>query len=131
MIDRRMCAHALLRQSGAPPWLTENCMQGESDARLVLDRRGRHAVMGPEAAVNAVFYNRIQATSEAERPALIARLREEYSADVDLKLLASELVVDDIVPYTGLREELLRRFALIAGRNEDRPPEKKHGVWPV
>jgi acetyl-CoA carboxylase carboxyltransferase component len=100
------------------------------DACLALPS-ARIAVMGPEAAVNAVFYNRIQATPEAERPALIARLREEYAADVDLKLLASELVVDDVVPYAGLREELLRRFALIAGRNEDRRPEKKHGVWPV
>ena len=91
----------------------------------------RIAVMGPQAAVNAVFYNQIQETPEAEREALITRLRDEYASDVDLMLLASELVVDDVVPTELLREELVRRFAVARGRPEDARPRKKHGVWPV
>ncbi len=91
----------------------------------------RIAVMGPEAAVNAVYYNRIQATPEDERPALIEKLREEYKADVDLKLLASELVIDDIVPHARLRDDLVARFEAIRDRVDDAPPPKKHGVYPV
>ncbi len=89
------------------------------------------AVMGPQAAVNAVFYNRIQSTPEAEREALVADLRAEYERDVDLMLLASELVIDDVVPPERLREALVRRFALISDRPEDEPPAKKHGIIPV
>lgn len=100
------------------------------DACLALPS-ARIAVMGPEAAVNAVFYNRIQATPPEDRPALVERLRAEYSEDVDLMRLASELVIDDVVPFTRLRADLVRRFALLRDRPEDEPPRKKHGVWPV
>ena len=89
------------------------------------------AVMGPDAAVNAVYYNRIQETPEDQRKALVAKLREEYRADIDLGLLASELVIDDIVPHAALREELIRRYAVIRDRSELEPPIKKHGVYPV
>jgi acetyl-CoA carboxylase carboxyltransferase component len=89
------------------------------------------AVMGPDAAVNAVFYNRIQATPEAERAQLVEKLREEYRADIELELLGSELVVDDIVPPERLRDELIRRFALYRVRPEDPLPAKKRGIRPV
>jgi len=89
------------------------------------------AVMGPEAAVNAVFYNRIQATPESDREALVKQLRAEYEADIDLELLASELVVDDIVPPERLRQALVERFAEIRDRPEDRRADKKHGVTPL
>ncbi len=89
------------------------------------------AVMGPDAAVNAVFYNRIQATPEAERAALVAKLRDEYRADIELELLGSELVVDDIVAPEQLREELVRRFAYYRARAEDALPPKKRGIRPV
>ena len=43
------------------------------------------AVMGPQAAVNAVFYNQIQAIEDAgEREAFVAAKREEYAADIDV-----------------------------------------------
>ncbi|HEX4305494.1 MAG TPA: acyl-CoA carboxylase subunit beta, partial [Solirubrobacterales bacterium] len=78
------------------------------------------AVMGPEAAVNAVFFNPIQAIAdEAERAAFVAAQREEYAADIDLLHLASELVVDAIVEPEDLRDDLIRRYALVAdGRRE-------------
>ncbi|HNF96478.1 MAG TPA: acyl-CoA carboxylase subunit beta, partial [Pseudomonadota bacterium] len=41
------------------------------------------AVMGPEAAVNAVFFNKIQEKPEAERAAYIEQLRAEYREDID------------------------------------------------
>jgi propionyl-CoA carboxylase beta subunit len=70
------------------------------------------AVMGPQAAVNAVFYNQIQAIDdEGGREAFVAEKRAEYAEDIDLLHLASELVVDAVVEPDDLRGELIRRFA--------------------
>ncbi len=88
------------------------------------------AVMGPEAAVNAVFARKIEALPEEERAAFVAQKRAEYSEDVDLLKLASELVVDDIIPGDNLRQELIRRFAFYR-EGYELPLNKKHGVVPV
>ena len=88
------------------------------------------AVMGPSAAVNAVFYNKIQEVPEAERDAYVAKLREEYRADIDLMKLAGELAVDAVVPGDRLRAEIATRFARYANKEELRP-RKKHLVSPV
>jgi len=86
------------------------------------------AVMGPQAAVNAVYYNKIQSVPEgAERDALVLSLRDEYRKDVDIQKLASELVVDAVIPFSALRAEVLRRFDHYADKVEERPP-KKHLV---
>src|SRR6188472_972378 len=78
------------------------------------------AVMGPEAAVNAVYANRIAAIEdEAERAAFIDERRREYEEDVDLLRLASELVIDAIVPFEGLRDELIGRFAAADPRDRE------------
>ena len=67
--------------------------------------------MGPQAAINAVFYNQIQAIEdEAEREAFVAAKREEYAADIDILHLASEMVVDAVVEPADLRADLIRRF---------------------
>jgi acetyl-CoA carboxylase carboxyltransferase component len=89
------------------------------------------AVMGPQAAVNAVYYNKIQEVPAGqERDAYVAELREQYRQDVDLEKLASELIVDQVVPFEGLRDEIARRFHHAEGRREERVP-KKHLVPPV
>jgi acetyl-CoA carboxylase carboxyltransferase component len=88
------------------------------------------AVMGPEAAVNAVYFNKIQEKPEAERAAFVTALRDEYKKDIDLVKLASELVIDAVVPGRGLREELSRRYRLYAEGYEP-PATRKHGVTPV
>ena len=70
------------------------------------------AVMGPEAAINAVFYNQIQAIDdEAEREEFVARKRAEYAEDIDILHLASELVIDAVIEPDELRAELIRRYA--------------------
>jgi acetyl-CoA carboxylase carboxyltransferase component len=88
------------------------------------------AVMGPEAAVNAVFFNKIQEKPEAERAAYVAKLRDEYREDIDLVKLGSELVVDAIVPGNGLRDELVARLGLYCERQKP-PAMKKRSVTPV
>jgi acetyl-CoA carboxylase carboxyltransferase component len=89
------------------------------------------AVMGPEAAINAVFYNQIQAIEdEVERQAFVARKREEYAADIDILHLASELVVDAVVRPEDLRAELVRRFALAEGKQRSFA-ERRNPITPA
>ena len=76
------------------------------------------AVMGPQAAVNAVFYNQIQSIEdEAEREAFVAGKRAEYAEGVDLLHLASEMVIDGVIEPESLRGELISRFATARGRD--------------
>jgi acetyl-CoA carboxylase carboxyltransferase component len=88
------------------------------------------AVMGPEPAVNAVFYNRLAELPEEERAARRRELEDEYRRDVDLYKLASNLVVDDVVEPDLLREQLIARFHAYATKAVPRP-DRKHGVPPV
>jgi acetyl-CoA carboxylase carboxyltransferase component len=89
------------------------------------------AVMGPQAAINAVYYNQLQAIEDdAERAAKTEQLREEYAADIDILHLASELVIDAVIEPEDLRGELIRRFAHAAGKRRDWP-EKRNPVTPV
>jgi acetyl-CoA carboxylase carboxyltransferase component len=88
------------------------------------------AVMGAEAAVNAVFANKIAARPEAERAAFIEELREEYRSDIDIVKLAANGHVDAIVPGDDLRAELLRRFAVLATK-EDPGYQRRRPVLPV
>ena len=87
-------------------------------------------VMGPSAAVNAVFYNKIQELPEADRPAYVKKLQEEYREDIDLYRLASDLIVDAVVAPNDLRTELVNRFAAYATSQRPRI-DRKHGVFPV
>jgi acetyl-CoA carboxylase carboxyltransferase component len=89
------------------------------------------AVMGPEAAINAVFFNQVQAIEdEAERERFVAEKREEYSEDIDILHLASELVVDAVIQPDDLRAEVIRRFALAEGK--DRAfSERRNPITPV
>jgi acetyl-CoA carboxylase carboxyltransferase component len=101
-----------------------------TDATIALPT-ARIAVMGPEAAVNAVFANKIAAiTDDEEREAFIQQEREIYETDVDILRLASELIIDDIVLPSQLRGELIRR--LDHARGKDRTfSHRRHGVPPV
>jgi propionyl-CoA carboxylase beta subunit len=89
------------------------------------------AVMGPQAAINAVYYNQLQSIEdEAARAARTEELRQEYAQDIDILHLASELVVDAVIQPDGLRGELIRRFALAAGKHREWP-EKRNPITPV
>jgi acetyl-CoA carboxylase carboxyltransferase component len=89
------------------------------------------AVMGPEAAVNAVYANKIEAIEdEAERAQFVAERRAEYEQDVDLLRLASELVVDAIVEPEALRDEIVNRLAVAEGKDRSFST-RRHGVPPV
>jgi acetyl-CoA carboxylase carboxyltransferase component len=88
------------------------------------------AVMGPEPAINAVFFNRLAELPEEQREQRRRELEDEYRRDVDIYKLAGNLIVDDVVEPDRLREALIARFDAYATRHHPRP-ERKHGVPPV
>jgi propionyl-CoA carboxylase beta subunit len=89
------------------------------------------AVMGPQAAINAVYYNQLQAIDDpGERAQRTEQLRAEYAEDIDILHLASELVIDAVVQPELLRDELIRRFAQAATKRRTWP-DKHNAVTPV
>jgi acetyl-CoA carboxylase carboxyltransferase component len=101
----------------------------EPDATIALPT-AKIAVMGAEAAVNAVYANKIAALDPEEREAFVKAKRAEYEEDIDIVHLASELVVDALVEPHELRDQLIRRFA--AAAHKDRSfSRRRHGVTPV
>ncbi|WP_031409732.1 acyl-CoA carboxylase subunit beta [Geobacillus vulcani] len=101
----------------------------EPDCCLALPN-AQIAVMGPEAAVNAVYANKIAELPPEERAAFVEQKREEYRRDIDIYRLASELVVDGIIAPNELRNELIRRFEAYMSKYMVFS-ERKHGVYPV
>lgn len=102
----------------------------EPDACIALPS-AKIAVMGPEAAVNAVFAKKIAALgSDEERVRFVAEQRRIYEADVDLMRLASDLVVDAVVEPEQLRGELVARFSAASAKSR-RFSDRHHGVPPV
>jgi acetyl-CoA carboxylase carboxyltransferase component len=100
------------------------------DATIALPT-ARIAVMGPEAAVNAVYANKIAAIEdEAEREQFVQDRRREYETDVDLERLAADLVLDQVVEADALRAELLLRLRY--AKNRDRHfATKRRDIPPV
>lgn len=89
------------------------------------------AVMGPEAAVNAVYSNKIQEIEDPkEKLAFVQAKHKEYQEEIDLYRLASELIIDDIVEPDELRDVLISRFDYYSTKHIPMPP-KKHPVYPV
>jgi acetyl-CoA carboxylase carboxyltransferase component len=101
----------------------------EPDATIALPQ-AMIAVMGAEAAVNAVYANKIAEKPEAERAAFVEELRQQYREDIDILKLASELHVDAITPGDELRAELVRRLANAATKQVPGYPRRR-SVLPV
>ncbi|MES1035734.1 acyl-CoA carboxylase subunit beta [Bacillus pumilus] len=88
------------------------------------------AVMGPEAAVNAVYANKIAELPAEERAAFIQEKRKEYQEDMNIYELASEMIVDGVIPFDHLRNELCHRFHAYSSK-EMTFTRRKHPVYPV
>ncbi|MEA2681996.1 MAG: methylmalonyl-CoA decarboxylase subunit alpha [Chloroflexota bacterium] len=101
----------------------------EPDATLALPS-AKIAVMGPEAAVNAVFAKKLDGLPDDERAARRKELEDEYSEDVEIYKLAGELIVDHVIEPEALRQELINRFDLYSTRFRVRS-DRKHAVYPV
>jgi acetyl-CoA carboxylase carboxyltransferase component len=100
------------------------------DATIALPT-ARIAVMGPEAAVNAVYANKIAEIADPDEQArFVADRRREYEEDVDIERLAADLVLDSIIEADELRSDLVRRLAY-ASRRDRHFSERRRSVPPV
>ncbi|MDV2686241.1 acyl-CoA carboxylase subunit beta [Alkalihalophilus lindianensis] len=101
----------------------------EPDCCLALPN-AQIAVMGPEAAVNAVYAKKISELPEEERAAFVEEKRKEYKENIDVYRLASEMVIDGIVQGNDLRKELVTRLEAYRTKELDFT-HRKHPVYPV
>jgi acetyl-CoA carboxylase carboxyltransferase component len=90
----------------------------------------RIAIMGPEAAINAVYANKLAVMADDEREQFVAERRAEFLTDVNLLRLASELVVDAVVEPADLRDDLIARLAVAQGKDRTFS-DRLHGIPPV
>jgi len=81
----------------------------DTDAVLALPTAAI-AVMGPEPAVKAVYFNKMAELSSEEKKKFMAEKIAEYEKDIDIYRLASELIVDQMVEFDEVREEIAQRF---------------------
>jgi acetyl-CoA carboxylase carboxyltransferase component len=89
------------------------------------------AVMGPEAAVNAVYSNTINSIEDPqEKIKFVTEKRKEYQENIDIYRLASELIIDGIIPGSELRRELIQRMEAYSTK-ELTFSVRKHPVYPV
>jgi acetyl-CoA carboxylase carboxyltransferase component len=100
-----------------------------TDAVLALPT-AQIAVMGPEAAINAVFANQIAEMPEDQREPFRKMMEAKYAEDIDIYRLASELIVDTITPFESLRDELIARFSVFQTK-EARFSECRNPIYPV
>ncbi|MCL6515367.1 acyl-CoA carboxylase subunit beta [Alicyclobacillus sp.] len=101
----------------------------ESDCTLAFPT-AQIAVMGPEAAVNAVYSNKIQELPEAMRQQFVEEKRAEYRQDIDIYRLASELVVDGVIHPDRMRTEIATRLSLYRTKHLEFG-RRRHPVYPV
>ncbi|HEY8449223.1 MAG TPA: carboxyl transferase domain-containing protein [Bacillota bacterium] len=87
------------------------------------------AVMGPEGACNIVFRREI---AQAEDPAAMRRAKvEEYREKFASPYVAAALgYIEQVVRPAETRPLLVKLFASLAGKREERPA-RKHGNFPV
>jgi acetyl-CoA carboxylase carboxyltransferase component len=124
----RFCV--VLRKAFAAGYYVMSSPGFEPRATIALEGAQIGAMAG-EAAVNAVWANRIEAIENPEeRDAFIAERVAEYEPELDAVRLASELLIEAVVRPEDLRGELRRRLADAAGW-ERRPPGRHHGSFPV
>lgn len=101
----------------------------ESDAVIALPS-AQIAVMGPEPAVNAVFYNKLAELPESERAAKRKELEDEYPRGRGPIQAGGEPHRRRRGGAGAIARGADQRFRAYASRVSSRPP-RKHGVPPV
>ncbi|MGP3534044.1 acyl-CoA carboxylase subunit beta [Microbacterium sp. RD1] len=121
VLVRKAYGGGYLAMSGAPM---------HPDAVLALPT-ARPALMGPDAAVNGVYYNQIHAIEDPEeRRAFVAEKHTEYAEGIDVFKIADANAVEAVVPTDELRGELSRRLNLYLRRPKT-PVTRRQAVTPV
>jgi acetyl-CoA carboxylase carboxyltransferase component len=107
------------------------CSPGFEPVATIALAGAQIGAMAGEAAVNAIWANRLAAIEDPEERAAFVRERSaELDQELDAMRLASDLLIDAVVQPVELREELRRRLDAASGW-ERRAPGRHHGVFPV
>jgi len=80
------------------------------------------ALMGPAAAIQAVYQRKIEALPEGDRQQFVDDRREDYAKDLSVWGPAAEMYIDDVVPGDELRAQLVSRLRLYRRRAAGRAP---------
>lgn len=124
----RFCV--VLRKAYAAGYYAMSCPGFEPRVTIALPS-AQIGAMSAEAAVRAVFARKVDTIEDpVERARFVEERQQEYSVDLDLLKLASDLFVDAVVPGERLREELERRLEA-ADAWEREVPRRHHPVSPV
>ena len=98
----------------------------EPDATLALPS-AEIAVMGPDAAVNALFADELAEMDEETREGFVEAMRAEYDEQIDVRAQAAKMQVDELLPAGELRAQLAARLRTL--RNKRRTErDRYHGT---
>lgn len=121
VLVRKAYGGGYLAMSGAPM---------NPDAVIALPT-ARPALMGPDAAVNGVYYNQIHEIEDPlERAAFVAEKVADYAEGIDVFKIANANAVEAVVPANELRADLGRRLGLYTRRRPE-PSVRRQAVTPV
>lgn len=121
VLVRKAYGGGYLAMSGAPM---------NPDAIIALPT-ARPALMGPDAAVNGIYYNQIhQIEDPEERKKFVAEKQAEYAEGIDVFKIANANAVEAVVPANDLRADLTHRLNLYSKRKYV-PVDRRQAVTPV
>jgi acetyl-CoA carboxylase carboxyltransferase component len=96
------------------------------DATLALPS-AEISVMGPDAAVHALFGGQIEDMEGDAKDAFIESAKQEFDKYIDIKKQASKMQVDELIPAGDLREQLEVRLDTYRTKQRDDRP-RHHGT---
>jgi len=80
-----------------------------ADATLALPS-AEISVMGPDAAVHALFGGQLEEMEGETREQFIESAKDEFDRYIDIRKQASNMQVDELLPAGDLRDQLIRRL---------------------
>jgi acetyl-CoA carboxylase carboxyltransferase component len=120
----------LVRKAYGGGYLAMSGSPMRPDAVIALPT-AKPALMGPDAAVNGIHFNRIQAIEDPEeRARFVAEKQAEYAEGIDVFKIANENAVEAVVPADELRGELHRRLSVYR-RRPGEAIARRQAVTPV
>ena len=95
----------------------------DPDATLALPS-AEISVMGPDAAVNALFADQLEDMDEESAADFKEMMLGEYEKYIDIKAQAGKMQVDELIPAGDLREQLAGRLETL--QNKRRTTRDRH-----
>jgi acetyl-CoA carboxylase carboxyltransferase component len=109
----RICV--ILRKGYGAGYMAMSGATFQPDCTIALPQ-GQLGLMGPGAAVQAIYAKKIAELPENERAEFVAAKQQEYAKDIGVWGPAAEMYIDDVVPGHELRQQLAERLRLYRRR---------------